>query len=205
VKGFSVRWRESAGPMEIPANALVVLIGASGSGKSTWAGRWFHESQVVSSDRCRMLVADSEADQSVNRQAFAVFYEIIRQRMVLGRLTVADSTGLQAFSRARLREVAARNGAPVHVVVFCAPLRRLVENNAARARRVSPDVIARHARTLTQLLESDALEAEGYDGIHRVLPPACTRPNIVPPVVPARMATHAGREGVARLPNRTEP
>jgi len=78
----------------LPPRALVVLVGGSGAGKSWWARRHFLETEVVSSDRCRALVSDDEADQRVNREAFAVFYSIVRQRLSLGRLTVADSTAL---------------------------------------------------------------------------------------------------------------
>ena len=48
--------------------SLVVLVGASGSGKSTFAGRHFKPTEVISSDFCRGLVADDENDQSASRR-----------------------------------------------------------------------------------------------------------------------------------------
>ncbi len=50
--------------LAIPDLALVVLIGASGSGKSTFARRHFLPTQVLSSDFFRGLVADDENDQA---------------------------------------------------------------------------------------------------------------------------------------------
>ena len=48
----------------LPELSLVVLVGASGCGKSTFARRHFLPTEVISSDYCRGLVADDENDQS---------------------------------------------------------------------------------------------------------------------------------------------
>ena len=161
-------------PCSVPVsgNALVLLIGASGSGKSRWARTCFRETEIVSSDRCRALVADDEADQTVNRAAFAVFYEIIRQRLRLGRLTVADSTALSPFPRQRLRSIAEQFGAPVHAVVFHAPLEVLLRNNARRDRRVPAAVVESHWFRMEEILERQVLDSEGYAAVHYLRPAA---------------------------------
>jgi protein phosphatase len=51
-------------PLTIPDFSLVVMMGASGSGKTTFAERHFRPSEILSSDRCRGMVADDEFDQS---------------------------------------------------------------------------------------------------------------------------------------------
>jgi predicted kinase len=158
-------------PLALAPDSLVVLVGASGSGKSWWAHGFFRDTQVVSSDRCRALVSDDEENQGVNREAFAVFYAIIRQRLALGRLTVADSTGLQEFARRRLLHLARGSGRPAHLVVFEAPLEVLLRQNAGRSRRVPEEVLTRHAEQLRALLEGGALEAEGFDAVHRLAHP----------------------------------
>ena len=58
--------------LDIPDFALVVLIGATGSGKSTFAARWFAPTEVISSDACRALIADDATDQSISADAFDV-------------------------------------------------------------------------------------------------------------------------------------
>jgi predicted kinase len=166
----------------VPANALVLLIGASASGKSTWATRWFEPTQVVSSDRCRAMVADDESNQGVNPQAFAVFYEIIARRLELGRLTVADSTALTEFPRRRLRELAERAGVPVVAVVVCAGLRQLVRNNHGRARQVPAEVLERHARQVRELVDSGVLGREGFWAVYRLRFPDLPPPRVGPPV-----------------------
>ena len=77
----------------VPAMGLVVLIGVSGSGKSTFARTHFKPTEVLSSDFCRGLVADDENDQSATPDAFDVLHYIDYddQRRVLERLRDALS------------------------------------------------------------------------------------------------------------------
>lgn len=58
--------------LEIPETCLVVLVGVSGSGKSTFARAQFPPTQVLSSDTFRGMVADDENDQSASGDAFDV-------------------------------------------------------------------------------------------------------------------------------------
>ena len=54
---------DASGPAQarrIPDPALVVLIGASGSGKSAWAAAHYRATEVVSSDRLRAVVGSGE-------------------------------------------------------------------------------------------------------------------------------------------------
>ena len=60
--------------LSIPELCLVVLVGVSGSGKSTFARAHFKPTEVISSDFCRGLVADDENDQSATRDAFEVLH-----------------------------------------------------------------------------------------------------------------------------------
>lgn len=182
-------------------DALVILVGASGSGKSFWAHGFFRDTQVVSSDRCRALVSDDEENQRVSREAFAVFYSILRQRLALGRLTVADSTGLQEFSRLRMRDMARQHGRPVHLVAFAAPVDVLLRQNARRTRRVPEEVLTRHAEQMQRLRETGALLHEGYDAVHVLEHPYGpeARPVIVRPPPAAAPPAPVVRSGVLRV------
>jgi protein phosphatase len=154
--------------IEIPSTALVMLVGASGSGKSSWARRNFLTTQVVSSDHCRALVSDREEDQQVNREAFAVFYTLLRQRLRLGRLTVADSTALEKHSRMRIKALAGAEGRPLYVVAFPIAVEQLIARMADRSRRTPEDVIRRHAEQAAALMQNLTLEEEGYQRVYRV-------------------------------------
>ena len=73
----------SARPFAIPELCLVALIGASGSGKSTFAARHFLPTEVISSDVCRGLVADDPNDQGASEDAFNTvdaLYTAVRNR-----------------------------------------------------------------------------------------------------------------------------
>ena len=65
----------------IPELSLVVLVGVTGSGKSTFARAHFRPTEVISSDFCRGLVADDENDQSATPAAFEVLHFIAGQRL----------------------------------------------------------------------------------------------------------------------------
>ncbi len=80
--------------VSIPEVALVVLIGPSGSGKSSFARRLFKPTEVLSSDYCRGLVSDDENDQAATGDAFDVLHYIARKRLAAGKLTVVDATNI---------------------------------------------------------------------------------------------------------------
>src|SRR5690606_22102095 len=67
--------------LTIPDFALVLLIGPSGAGKSTFAARHFLDTEVVSSDECRGLVADDENDQDATVPAFELLKFIVEKRL----------------------------------------------------------------------------------------------------------------------------
>ncbi|MDR5710435.1 MAG: 3-hydroxybutyryl-CoA dehydrogenase [Armatimonadota bacterium] len=147
--------------ISIPGNALVVLVGPAASGKSTFAQKWFSPTQIVSSDRCRAMISDDESNLAVSGRAFQLFYELIRHRLALGRLTVADSTALSPRIRRELRTLARQAGVPVVALVFLTSQETCLARDGLRKRRVGSEVIERHHRMLRAALEQ--IPREGYD------------------------------------------
>lgn len=104
--------------LAIPDFALVVLIGASGSGKSTFAARHFLPTEIVSSDKARGLVSDDETDQSVTSDAFELVRAIAEKRLKHRKLTVIDATNVRAADRKAWIDLARRwHALPVAVVI----------------------------------------------------------------------------------------
>jgi protein phosphatase len=145
--------------IEIPPGALVLLVGAAGSGKSTFARKHFRPTQVISSDFCRALVSDDEADQSVSKDAFEILHLIVAKRLGLGRLTVVDATNAKREWRAPLLALAAAHGAPAVAIVFDLPVDECLRQNAARsARVVDEEIVHMQCADLKASLENIATE-----------------------------------------------
>src|SRR5580658_5280846 len=94
--------------ISIPELSLVLLVGPSGSGKSSFARKHFLPTEVVSSDFCRALVSDDENDQSATGDAFDVLHYIAERRLRRGKLVVVDATSVQQEARRSLIALAKR-------------------------------------------------------------------------------------------------
>ena len=142
--------------------SLVLLVGASGCGKSTFARRHFRDTEVVSSDACRALVADDPADQGGTAGAFAVLHAIVEQRLALRRLAVVDATNLQPWARAPLLALARRYHLPAAAIVFDVPVEACIARAAARVERpVDAEIVLRHAALVPEARR--ALVGEGFE------------------------------------------
>ncbi|WP_030991848.1 polynucleotide kinase-phosphatase [Streptomyces sp. NRRL S-1813] len=152
--------------LAVPDFSLVVLIGATGSGKSTFAARHFRPTEVLSSDFCRGLVSDDENDQSASGDAFEVLHFVAGKRLAAGRLTVVDATNVQSEARAQLVRLAREHDVLPVAVVLDVPEQVCAARNAARADRAGLPrrVIQRHQRELRRSLRH--LEREGFRKVH---------------------------------------
>ncbi len=149
----------------LPAMGLVVLVGISGSGKSTFARAHFKPSEVVSSDFCRALVSDDENDQSATADAFDVLHYIVGTRLRRGLLTVVDATNVQAQARASLVRLARSHDVLVDAIVLDVPESLAIERNAARPDRdFGSHVITRQRRELQRSV--GRLGKEGFRRVH---------------------------------------
>ncbi len=139
----------------------MVLVGASGSGKSTFARKWFLPTEIVSSDACRALVADDENDQRATPQAFELLHTIVAKRLELGKLAVIDATNLYPEDRRHYLELARKYHAIPVAIVLALSEELCQERNRGRTDRVlRPQVIRTHVRAVRQSLRQ--LEREGF-------------------------------------------
>ncbi|WP_443034068.1 polynucleotide kinase-phosphatase [Streptomyces sp. CA2R106] len=154
------------GALAVTDLSLVVLIGATGAGKSTFAARHFKPTEVISSDFCRGLVGDDENDQSVTRDAFDVLHYIAGKRLAAGRRTVIDATNVQREARQPLIRLAREHDVLPIAIVLDVPERVCADRNAARPDRAGMPrhVIQRHQRELRRSLRG--LEREGFRKVH---------------------------------------
>lgn len=145
----------------IPAPALVVLIGPSAAGKSTWAEANFREGQVLSSDHFRALVGAGADDQTAGTEAFALLDQLIALRLAKGLTTVVDTLGLDDDLRARLRAAAAEAGLPCVAVGFDTDPTHCHQRNGARPHPLPKSVLDKQLRRWRAV--RDGLDDEGFD------------------------------------------
>ena len=152
-------------PLPVTDVSLVVLIGTSGAGKSSFARRHFLPTQVVSSDFCRGLVADDENDQSASAEAFELLHHIVGKRLAAGRLTVVDATNVQPEARRQLIQLAKEHDVLPIAIVLDVPPGVCAERNRTRPDRQLPaHVVPRQNRELRRSLRG--LEREGFRKVH---------------------------------------
>jgi protein phosphatase len=150
--------------VRVPELSLVVLIGVSGSGKSSWAARHFAPTQVVSSDFCRGLVADDETDQTATVAAFEVLHTIVEKRLEAGRLTVVDATNVRPEDRRPLVQLARRQHVLPVAIVLDVPPEICHERNAARPDRNFGRHVVRNQRAALRR----SINGLGREGFRRV-------------------------------------
>ena len=150
----------------VPEMALVVLVGTTGSGKSTFARRHFKETAIVSSDACRGIVSDDENDQTATVDAFALVHHIAGVRLRRGLLTVVDATSVQPKAREALVKVAREHDVLPVAIVLDVPEAVCRQRNAQRPERaqLGAHVISRQRKDLYSGLRG--LEREGFRKVH---------------------------------------
>jgi protein phosphatase len=149
----------------VPDLSLVVLIGITGSGKSTFGRAHFRPTEVISSDFCRALVADDENDQSATPEAFELLHYIVGKRLKAGRLTVVDATNVQPDARRQLVAVAREHDVLPVAIVLDVPESVCMARNATRPDRdFGSHVIRRQHDQLRRGLKG--LQREGFRTVH---------------------------------------
>ncbi len=149
----------------IPEMSLIVLAGASGSGKSTFAKKFFKETEIVSSDVCRGIVSDNENDQTVTTEAFELLRFITAKRLSLGRLTVVDATNIRMEDRKPSLQLARDYHCLPVAIVLDMPEKLCHQRNRERPdRNFGEHVVRQQRQQLRRSLRS--LKKEGFQYVY---------------------------------------
>ncbi len=152
--------------MPLPDPAVVVLIGAAGSGKSMWATDHYRRAEVVSSDDLRGVVGSGPADLDASTDAFDLLERIVAARLSRGLTTVIDTLGLDRDRRTAWRDAARAAGLPAVAVLLDTPGEECRRRNSLRARPVPARVLTDQVRRVAAVRA--ALATEGWDALETV-------------------------------------
>ena len=151
--------------IKVPELSLVLFIGASGSGKSTFASKFFDKHEVVSSDVCRGIVSNDENNQAATGDAFDLLNFIIAKRLKNGLLTVVDATNVQKESRKKLINLAREYHTLPVAIVLDMPQRICEDRNENREdRNLGGHVIRQQKQQLKRSIKG--LKREGFRKIY---------------------------------------
>jgi alkanesulfonate monooxygenase SsuD/methylene tetrahydromethanopterin reductase-like flavin-dependent oxidoreductase (luciferase family)/predicted kinase len=145
----------------LPDPAVVVLAGAAGSGKSTWALERFRSAEVVSSDALRAAVGSGPSDLDASVDAFALLDQIVAARVRRSLTTVIDTLGLDPVRRSDYLRLARTAGLPAVLVIMNTAAALCRERNRLRDRPVPAPVLTEQLRRISSLAES--ADEEGWD------------------------------------------
>ncbi len=161
---------ENTKTLDIPEMSLVVLIGTSGAGKSTFAATHFKPTEVLSSDTCRGLVSDDETSMDATNDAFDVLHYIAEKRLERGLVTVVDATNVQPRARRPLVALARKHHVLPVAIVLDIPERICRDRNKERDdRNFGGHVISNQRRDMKRSLGK--LRREGFRIIHTLSSP----------------------------------
>ncbi|MFE9468797.1 AAA family ATPase [Streptomyces virginiae] len=146
----------------IPEPSLICLIGAAGSGKSTWASTW-PDTQVLELDRFRAMVSDDGGCQESTADAVFALQAVLEARLARRKMTVIDATNCEKSVRADLVATARRHGLPTVALVIATLADVCVERQEGRpANRQVPEHVVR-AQHAAMVEVVPGLPDEGFD------------------------------------------
>jgi alkanesulfonate monooxygenase SsuD/methylene tetrahydromethanopterin reductase-like flavin-dependent oxidoreductase (luciferase family)/predicted kinase len=167
-------------------------VGASGSGKSTWAAQRYRAEEDDSSDALRGVVGSGPHDLAASADAFAVLEAVVTARLGRGLTTVVDTLGFDVARRRGWLAAARTRGLPAVLVLLETADEECRRRNAARDRPLPAPVLA------GQLARRRAVALEvAHEEWDLVLPVTSDPSPATPTPTPAPGGARAGGERTA--------
>lgn len=119
-----------------------MLVGVSGSGKSTWAKNYIKDhpnTEIISSDAIRLELFGDENSQIDNKKVFDVYYKRANDLLYEGKDIILDSTNVSFKDRKRI--FTDLKEAWVKAIVFNTPREECIKRDQERGRSVGVGVI----------------------------------------------------------------
>jgi predicted kinase len=145
---------------------LVLLIGQSGAGKSTYAAEHYDTTEVVSSDAIREEFFGSREADGDQGPIFDRLRDEVRFRLSRGRRVVVDATNIKATDRIANARLAPAD-IPVDYVVIDRPMADKIATAGWRTRR--PGLLENHAQIFADNI-SAILDCDGLSNVQVIVP-----------------------------------
>ncbi len=143
---------------------LHVLVGSSGSGKSTFCQSYFSGLNIIilSSDTLRGIIGKDESDQSVNSKVFEILKASTALILKQGLSVVIDATSYSRKSRKDFIDLARKYNHNITAYYFDVPADICKKRNSMRDRKVPDFVIDK------QIANMEIPTKEEIDALHTV-------------------------------------
>jgi predicted kinase len=127
---------------------VVITVGLSGSGKSTWVAKHLKDHQLISLDEIREEIGRNRSDQSQNAKVVDVGRQRLRQHLREKKRVVWDATSLRRDYRSSVANLAFDYGALVTLIVFHRSVEACIEQNSQRTEEVPGSVITQQLKSI---------------------------------------------------------
>ena len=123
-------------------NALILLVGVAGSGKSTWGKKFAQEQNIkyLSSDETRAQFGTGPEDQTVTGQVYGYLEHIVDNLLEQKKSVMIDATNIYRKDRKAFLNSAKKYGAYTIAVVFERPKETLMKQIAKRVAAGGRDI-----------------------------------------------------------------
>ncbi len=151
----------------LPEVSLVLLLGPSCSGKSTFAKNHFRKEDILSQEQFLRMVAGENRSPRAHQDAQSALTYILEKRLRNGLLTVVDGSHVSQISRKLFRQISRKSYVPMYGIWLDLP------EDVLRARFEVLDDPLRSMSQIRQQMEELAkydlgLKAEGFRTVYRL-------------------------------------
>lgn len=133
--------------MKLSQRTLILLSGPIGSGKSTFASKWFG-THVLSADTIREMISGDAGNQDVSRAAFDILYTLVDTKMRYDFPVIIDNLNHIPRSRRDWFKLADKYGYKKVVIMFDhVDMNTCQHQNTQRSKTVNPDIVKKSVET----------------------------------------------------------
>lgn len=103
---------------KIPLHSLIILIGSTHSGKTTFAKEHFLDYEIVNGDKIREDLCGDVKRHDINKEVFEEMRRRVRTKLSIGERVIADNSNLKRWERTKIAQIGVEIGVPVFYIII---------------------------------------------------------------------------------------